>query len=90
MPSPSSSIIYVRGEPWIGDPVTEPISIMLPFDNRPKTVTISVELSDAYVALLRAAEIIVQESFQLGSKTPINTRLLDAHQQVLRAGGGKS
>ena len=57
--------------------MTEPISIMLPCDNRPKTVTISAELSYSYVALLRAAE---------DQKLP-SANVRHAIAQVLRAGG---
>jgi hypothetical protein len=69
--------------------MTEPISIMLPYDNRPKTVTVSVELSDAYVALLRAADYL-NTGFELtrGSTSLSIRKLLEAREQVLRAGGG--
>jgi hypothetical protein len=69
--------------------MTEPISIMLPYDNRPKTVTVSVELSDAYVALLRAAET-VSDCFGVPAGTDNQFSVLQsAIEQVIRAGGGK-
>jgi hypothetical protein len=63
--------------------MTEPISIMLPYDNRPKVVTISAELSDAQVALLRAAERVA--SYEDGALPELRHCI----NQVLRAGGGK-
>jgi hypothetical protein len=56
--------------------MTEPILVMLPYDNRPKTVTISAELAAAYVALLRATE---------EQKLP-NADLRHAIAMVFRAG----
>ena len=51
---------------------------------RRKTVTISPELSDAYVALLRAAE------FQIKYHREHTVEMLgNAVEQVIRAGGGK-
>jgi hypothetical protein len=64
---------------------------MLPYDNRPKTVTISVELSDAYVALLRAAEKMSEVTREEEASTfgDAYDDVIEAMEQVLRAGGGK-
>ena len=62
--------------------MSEPISIMLPYDNRPKTVTISAELAEAYVALLRAAE------WELTYNDNPSAELDDSVKAVIRAGGG--
>ena len=69
-----ATTIYVRGEPW-------PCNANVATETKGKTVTISAELSDAYVALLRAAEEI--DWLQIRT-------LNEAVAQVLRAGGEKS
>ena len=47
-------IVYVRNEPWYDVPM--PATELTVSSAKDKTVTISSELSDAYVALLRKAE----------------------------------
>ena len=54
----------------------------------PQTVTISTELSDAYVALLRAVDYFHTGHSITGGITAVAMRkLLDAREQVLHAGG---
>lgn len=54
-------------------------------EQRKQTVTISAELSDAYIALHRCIESYLGNRFEINFQ-----RVIDAHQQVLRAGNGKS
>lgn len=53
-------------------------------EQRKQTVTISTELSDAYIALHRAVDSYLTAHLAINQQ-----RVIDAHQQVLRAGGGK-
>jgi len=73
-------IVYERGEPWLGAP--SPGNGLTASSAKDKTVTISAELSDAYVELQRAVERY-RDGFDWH-------KVVSAHEQVLRAGGGKS
>jgi serine protease inhibitor ecotin len=70
--------------------MTEPISIMLPCDNRPKTVTISAELSDAQVALNHAVDDLLLDINKHQNVSYQQYKIVkDARNAVLRAGGAK-